>query len=93
MAFVSDGITLGPSGDGAVFGWELLIACLVRSLVGLFGLALAAVRGLIRLVVGVGAVVFAHSSATMAGRPTTLHFPTSAHTIIYQNLTICRAAA
>jgi hypothetical protein len=53
-------------------------------LVGLFGLALAAVRGLIRLVVGVGAVVFAHNSATMAGRPTTLHFPISAHTIIYQ---------
>jgi hypothetical protein len=84
MAVVIDGITLGLSGDGAVFGWDLLITCLVRSLVGLFGLALAAVRGLIRLVVGVGVVVFAYNSATMAGRPTTLHIPTSAHTIIYQ---------
>jgi hypothetical protein len=39
---------------------------------GVFGLALATLRGLIRLVDGVGAVVVLHSPTTMTAQPRNL---------------------
>ena len=78
MGFIIDGIALASSGFRAEFQRQMLVTCLGGAIVRLIGcrlfdLALTAVGGLIRQVVGVGIVVFAHSPATMTANPATTY--------------------
>ena len=70
MGIVVEGIALRPPGLGAEVGRQLLVASLAGAVVRLFGgrlfggrlfgLALTAVGGLLRRVVGIGIVVVLH---------------------------------
>jgi len=95
---VVDGIALRPPGLGAEVGRQLLVAYLggafFRRIGGwLFSLALTAVGGSIRLVVGVGIVVVLHkphNCDSQPRNPPTLDLtPTREHPVLHG----CRAAA
>ena len=98
MGAVVERIALSKACEGAQSWRELLVVGLVSSSIWRrffccrsFGSALAAVEGLICLVVGIGIVVFSHSPATMTASPATLQFPISPHTIADQSNTLSRS--
>jgi hypothetical protein len=74
VRIVVERIALSETAERAQSVREFLVACLVGTLVRLFGLPLTANWGLVRLVVGIGIVVFAHSCAIITANPATLQF-------------------
>jgi hypothetical protein len=62
-------IALGASSERPESVRKLLVARLIGAVVGLFGLALTAVLGLIRIVIGVGIVVVLHKPHDRDSQP------------------------
>ena len=85
-------IALGASSERPESVRKLLVARLIGAVVGLFGLALTAVRALIRIVVGVGIVVVLHRPHNGDSQPATLQF-SNPRNHVTTAAKRCRAAA
>ena len=88
VAVIVERIALGTPRERPVLGRQLLIARLVGPVVRFFALALQAVGGLIRLVVGVGIVVVAHKPRnhdSQPRNPSTFNLTPTRHQPIYHS--------